>query len=96
MDLVNIWSVGHLFLWLSAGFVFHSWCLFIFLSVMWEVIEVVLPYDFSHESWENKVADILINSVGFVLGQLLRQWFANSNSKSKTEGKHVNVAYSVI
>jgi|TARA_B110000263_G_C14855236_1_gene306069 hypothetical protein len=74
MSLLTLWSLGHFIQWSFLGrFVFTNWYLFIFLSVGWELLELVLPYEFAIESWENKISDIVVNSFGFYLGLSLRK-----------------------
>jgi len=74
MSLLNLWSLGHFIQWSFLGrLVFTNWYLFIFLSVGWELLELVLPYEFAIESWGNKVSDIVVNTLGFYLGLSLRK-----------------------
>jgi len=42
------------------------------LSLGWELLELVLPYEFTEETWENKISDIAVNCMGFYLGLELR------------------------
>ena len=73
MSLLNIWSLGHFIQWTFVGrFLFSNWYLFLALSIGWELLELVLPYDFAIETWENKSSDIVVNTVGFHLGLRLR------------------------
>jgi len=74
MSLLNLWSLGHFIQWSFLGrLVFTNWYLFIFLSVGWELLELVLHYEFAIESWGNKVSDIVVNTLGFYLGLSLRK-----------------------
>tara|TARA_B110000116_G_C16740004_1_gene538025 strand:+ start:223 stop:447 length:225 start_codon:yes stop_codon:yes gene_type:complete len=74
MSIVNLWSLGHFIQWSFLGrFVFTNWYLFIFLSVGWELLELVLPFEFAVESWENKISDIAVNTLGFYLGSSIRK-----------------------
>ena len=74
MALLNLWSLGHLIQWFAVGrWLFNNWYLFIFLSVGWELIELVLPYEFAKETWDNKISDIIVNCLGFYLGMALRE-----------------------
>jgi len=78
MVLLNIWSVGHFCQWFVVGrFVITNWYLFLILSIGWELLELVLPYEFAKETWDNKIADIIVNCCGFYLGILFNQ---DSNS----------------
>lgn len=74
MSIVNLWSLGHFIQWSFLGrFVFTNWYLFIFLSVGWELLELVLPFEFAVESWGNKISDIAVNTLGFYLGSSIRK-----------------------
>ena len=60
MALLNIWSLGHFIQWTFVGrFLFSNWYLFLVLSIGWELLELVLPYEFAIEAWENKISDII-------------------------------------
>ena len=70
MVLLNLWSVGHLLQWFGIGFFIRiSWPLFFFLSIGWEVLEIILPYEFTEEVWENKISDLVVNTIGFQEGR---------------------------
>ena len=73
MYLFNIWSLGHFIQWTFVGrFLFSNWYLFLVLSIGWELLELVLPYEFAIETWENKISDLVVNTIGFYLGLRLR------------------------
>lgn len=73
MSLFNIWSLGHFIQWTFVGrFLFSNWYLFLVLSIGWELLELVLPYEFTTETWENKISDLVVNTAGFYLGQRVR------------------------
>ena len=73
MYLFNIWSLGHFIQWTFVGrFLFSNWYLFLVLSIGWELLELVLPYEFAVEAWENKISDLVVNTIGFYLGLRLR------------------------
>lgn len=73
MVLLNLYSLSHLLIWTFAGrFIISSWALFLALSVGWELLELVLPFTFAVETWDNKVADLFVNCVGFYLGLRLK------------------------
>ena len=73
MSVLNLWSLGHFMQWLFIGrFVFSNWYIFSILSVGWELIELILPYEFAVETLENKISDIVVNSFGFYLGVKLK------------------------
>tara|TARA_A100001234_G_scaffold163907_1_gene145190 strand:- start:365 stop:592 length:228 start_codon:yes stop_codon:yes gene_type:complete len=74
MVLLNLWSLGHFVQWFAVGrWLFTNWYLFITLSVGWELIELVLPYEFAKETWDNKISDIIVNCLGFYIGMALRE-----------------------
>ena len=69
MQVLNYYSVGHFFLWLLiARWTGISWLTFLVLSVGWELLELVLPFEFAVESTGNKYADIFVNILGFSQG----------------------------
>ena len=73
MVLLNIWSLGHFVQWTFIGrYLLRNWWIFIFLSVGWEVLELYLPYEFVKETWDNKISDLVVNTIGFVIGIWLR------------------------
>lgn len=73
MEILNLYSLAHLIIWwMTARFIFRSWSLFFILSISWELLELVLPFDFAIESWINKFSDIVVNTLGFYLGLLMR------------------------
>ena len=72
MAILNIWSIGHFLQWfVAARYVFRNWYLFFLLSLGWEIIELFLPYEFAKETFENKISDILVNFLGYFLGNYL-------------------------
>lgn len=69
MHVLNYYSIAHFFLWLLvARWIGIHWLTFLVLSVGWELLELVLPFEFAVESIGNKSADILVNIIGFSLG----------------------------
>jgi glycopeptide antibiotics resistance protein len=73
MVLLNLWSLGHFLQWTAIGrFLLKNWPVFFLLSIGWEVLELYLPFDFVTETWDNKISDIVVNTIGFGLGQRLR------------------------
>ena len=73
MSVLNLWSLGHFMQWSFLGrFVFSNWYIFFILSVGWELIELILPYEFAVETLENKISDIVVNIFGFYLGVKLK------------------------
>lgn len=73
MALLNIWSLGHFVQWFLVGrFTRINWAIFLILSIGWEFVELLLPYDFAIETWDNKISDVIVNCCGFYLGARLR------------------------
>ena len=35
-------------------------------------MELYLPYEFVKETWDNKISDLVVNTIGFALGIWLR------------------------
>jgi hypothetical protein len=59
--------------WAGVGrFLLSNWYVFFALSVGWELLELYLPFEFAKETWENKISDIVVNIVGFWLGNRVR------------------------
>mgnify|MGYP005673579179 FL=1 len=80
MVLLNIWSVGHFLQWAIVGrFLLDNWYIFLILSVGWECLELVLPYEFAQETWDNKISDVVVNCLGFYLGVSIRQHQSKEN-----------------
>ena len=73
MTIINHYSIIHFIIYYLVGrYTRIRWLLFIAFSFGWELLELVLPYDFAIETMPNKVADILINFFGYVLGLYLK------------------------
>ena len=71
MSLLNLYSVAHLVIWFLAGrFTRISWTVFLIISIGWEFLELVLPFQFAEEWMGNKLADVAVNILGFYLGNL--------------------------
>jgi len=69
MSLLNLYSVSHLVIWFLAGrFSRMSWTVFLIISIGWEFLELALPFEFAKEWGGNKLADIVVNIIGFYLG----------------------------
>ena len=72
--MFNLYSLGHFLLWLFIGqFFLNSWFLFFLFSVGWEFLEMILPFKFTIESFENKLSDIIVNCFGFYVGKYLKK-----------------------
>lgn len=73
MALLNIWSLGHFVQWSIIGrFFLKNWYIFLFLSIGWELLELVLPYEFAKETWDNKISDVVVNIIAFWIGNRTR------------------------
>lgn len=71
--MLNLWSVGHFLQWFAVGrWLKLSWSLFLILSIGWEMLELVLPYEFANETWDNKLSDVAVNCCGFHLGTIFK------------------------
>ena len=73
MDILNLWSLGHLLIWAFVGrYLLVDWHVFFVLSVAWEIVETFLPYALAREALENKISDLVVNTIGFYTGLKLR------------------------
>ena len=73
MVLLNLWSLGHFVQWSLVGrFILTNWYVFLFLSIGWEFLELVLPYEFAKETIDNKISDVIVNVAGFWIGNRIR------------------------
>jgi len=67
--MINYYSVIHFAQYFILGkYLLKNWWVFFIISIGWECIELVLPFQFAIESLENKFADIIINCLGFYMG----------------------------
>ena len=73
MNILNLWSVGHFVQWTFVGrFLLTNWYVFFAFSIGWEILELYLPFEFVNETWDNKISDLVVNTIGFYLGLRLR------------------------
>ena len=73
MEIINAYSGIHLIQYFLLGrYVLSSWKLFLVISIGWEFLELILPYEFAAEIWANKFADVVFNYLGFYLGKSSR------------------------
>ena len=73
MEIMNAYSGIHLIQYFLLGrYVLSSWKLFLVISIGWEFLELILPYEFAAEIWANKFADVVFNCLGFYLGESSR------------------------
>ena len=71
MNAVNYYSVFHFIFWFfSARYSSIGWLLFLILSMSWELLELVLPFNFALETIQKKIADIIVNILGYGSGLL--------------------------
>ena len=79
MASVNIYTLIHLALWFIAGrFTPLSVMTFLVVTTGWELMELVLPFEFALESLSNKILDMAANVTGYVVGR----HFANSQYRT--------------
>ena len=73
MVLLNLWSLGHFVQWSLVGrFILTNWYVFLILSIGWEFLELALPYEFAKETIDNEISDVIVNIVGFWIGNRIR------------------------
>jgi len=69
MTIINHYSIIHFIIYYLVGrYTGIHWLLFLAFSFGWELLELVLPYDFAIETISNKVADIIVNFIGYGVG----------------------------
>jgi hypothetical protein len=69
MTIINHYLIIHFIIYYLVGrYTGIRWLLFIVFSFGWELLELVLPYDFAIETISNKVADIIVNFIGYGVG----------------------------
>ena len=74
IEAVNYYSVIHFIIWfLAAKYLKINWTVFLVLSFCWELIELLLPFNFAVETVINKIFDIIINIIGYSLGLKLKR-----------------------
>jgi len=67
--MFNFYSISHFLIWfLARRFSRMGWLLFLTLSITWELIELILPFEFAIETILNKFGDVIVNMIGFGLG----------------------------
>ena len=72
--MLNLYSLIHFLQWLLIGrFLLKDWYVFLILSISWEFLELILPFQFVIETLSNKITDIIINCLGFYLGNYFRK-----------------------
>ena len=72
--MLNYYSLGHFLQWLLIGrFLLKNWYIFFILSIGWEFLELILPFQFAIETFQNKLSDIVVNCLGFYLGNYFRK-----------------------
>ena len=69
MTAVNHYSAFHFIFWfLTARYSKIGWLLFLIMSMGWELLELVLPFNFVAETIQNKIVDIIVNILGYGSG----------------------------
>jgi len=70
MEIINTYSGIHFIQYFLLGrYLLNSWKIFFVISIGWEFLELILPYQFAVEIWANKFSDVVFNCLGFYLGQ---------------------------
>jgi hypothetical protein len=77
MALLNLWSLSHFAIWSTAGrWTNLNWTMFFVLSISWECFEWAVDdqswASFAVEPFENKLSDVVVNTIGFWLGRRLK------------------------
>ena len=69
MTIINHYSIIHFIIYYLFGrYTNIRWLLFLLISFGWEMLELVLPYEFAIETIPNKITDILFNFFGYSAG----------------------------
>lgn len=72
----DMWSIGHLLIYISIGYIFPNHYLFILiLSILCEAFEYIVGW---RARW---ICDVLTNMIGYILGSLLAYRFYYDLSK---------------
>ncbi len=72
--MFNYYTISHFLIWLSFGrFTSIGWITFLLLSIGWEILELALPFGFAVETLDNKVGDMVVNTLAFLVGLKWRQ-----------------------
>ena len=72
--MFNYYTISHFLIWLLFGrFTSIGWITFLALSIGWEMLELALPFGFAVETIDNKVGDMLVNTLAFFVGLKWRQ-----------------------
>jgi len=72
METVNGYTLVHFLLWFLVGrFTPLPLVPFLLITTGWEVLEVILPFEFALESIENKVMDVGSNLLGYGAGRYI-------------------------
>lgn len=76
MDIINLWSIVHILLYILIGLVLpNKWLLIILFSLIWEIYEYIMSRltndKYYNESFINRILDIIFNLIGYYIGNLL-------------------------
>jgi len=72
--MFNYYTISHFLIWLLFGrFTSIGWITFLALSIGWEILELALPFGFAVETIDNKVGDMVVNTLAFLVGLKWRQ-----------------------
>ncbi len=83
MDIINLWSIFHILLYILIGLILpNKWILIILFSLIWEIYEYIMSRltnnPFYNESFVNKITDVGFNLVGYYIGNII----VNATNKS--------------
>ncbi len=75
----DCWSLSHLLMYIILGFAFpHQWKLILVVGILWEIFEFFgsriekILYPKKKLYWCAKFSDLIVNTVGFILGLCIR------------------------
>tara|TARA_B100000902_G_scaffold226521_1_gene215109 strand:+ start:290 stop:514 length:225 start_codon:yes stop_codon:yes gene_type:complete len=72
--MFNSYSIAHFIQYFILGrYIINSWKIFFLISIGWELLEIILPFEFARESILNKFSDIGVNCLGFYIGKLTKK-----------------------
>jgi len=83
MEALNGFTLLHLIVCFALGrFTRLGIVPFFVLSIGWEFVEVLMPFQFALESFPNKIFDIAANTAGYFLGRYSTNIFSRHRLSS--------------
>ena len=75
-NAINLYTILHLLIYIIIGYYYpNKWLHIIIISFLWEIFEYIVhkfnSNSFFKESSTNKIFDIIINLVGYYLGNII-------------------------